>query len=84
MADPDWRQQMLDSPQRAVVANRRIATAIDGALDHSADDVVNLISVLRAADRSDRQGILCSGMDIVEEIRSLVTGRSQSGGDQAE
>jgi len=74
MSDPQWRTNV--NTIRAVRANKRIAAAIDGALDKSADGVMFLLSRLRKSERTDRPGVLYSGMDILEEIEALVTERS--------
>jgi hypothetical protein len=82
LADPDshilvhserWRDA-LDA--KGIRMNKRIATAIDGALDGGADNVIYLKSILRKAHESTRPGILYSGMDIIEQIEALVTKRT--------
>jgi hypothetical protein len=71
--DPDWRDG-LDA--RGIRMNKRIATAVNGALNPTADNAKYFKSLMRKADASDRPGILCSGMDLLEEIDALVTKRS--------
>ena len=59
-----------------VDANKSIATSVFACLDDSGPSVMRLKSKLRTADRTDRSGILFSGMDILEEVAALVTERS--------
>ena len=60
----------------AVNANKRIASALDESLIKTAPGVILLKSNLREAQRTDRPGILYSGMDIIEEIAGLISERS--------
>ena len=72
----DWRALLDGSPRWAVDANRRIAEGLFAAFDSGAPNVKRLKSVLRAAESGVSPGIMSSGMDIVEEVRGLVHGRS--------
>ena len=73
---PDWRVLMSSDEDTYTSANARIADVLDSVLDSTAENVILLKSTLREADQSDRPGILCSGMDMIEEIGALVTDRS--------
>ena len=74
---PNWRELAgPDGPSWAVAANQRIADAVDSTLDPSGANVKLLKAALREAEASDRPGVLYSGMDILDEIRALVTERS--------
>ena len=73
----DWRLLTgLDGPAWALAANKRIADAIHAALDPNGANVKLLKTALREAEGEDRPGVLYSGMDILDEIRALVTERS--------
>ena len=73
----DWRVLTgPDGPSWALEANKRIADAIDAALNPKGANVKLLKSALREAEGGDRPGVLYSGMDILSEIRALVTDRS--------
>jgi hypothetical protein len=77
LVSPDWQALMGVPPAAwAVNANKRIAAALDSCLDTSGPNVVLLKFALRQADRTDRPGILFSGMDIIEEIHALVGERT--------
>ena len=70
----DWRALMVN--EWAVKANKRIAIAIDASLNPMAPNVLLLKARLREAESTEHPGILFSGMDILEDIRALVTHRS--------
>ena len=74
----DWRVFLHSEPGSGQYtdANARIADVLDSVMDPKADNVILLKSSLREADASDRPGILCSGMDMIDEIKALVTDRS--------
>jgi hypothetical protein len=76
LAAPDWRALMVDSPEWAVEANKRIATALMASLDSTGPNVVLLKSRLRKSSATDRPGLLYSGMDILDEVTAIVDQRS--------
>ena len=57
-------------------ANKRIANAIDSALDPEGDNVILLKSTLRDVEAGDRPGVLASGVDMLVEIQALLTERT--------
>ena len=76
LSDPDWRGLLATSAPWAINANVRIATALEACFDSDGANVVLLESKLRDASETDHPGILFSGMDMLEEVRALVTDRS--------
>ena len=75
--DSEWRELTgPDGPGWAKAANERISDGIHSALDPTGTNVKLLKTALREAEAGDRPGILYSGMDILYEIRALVTERS--------
>ena len=74
----DW-SSLLSGPNKApqaIKANKRLSLYILASLDADGDNVKLLKDKLRTADRTDRPGILTSGMDMLAEVLSLVDGRS--------
>ena len=76
LTTPDWRAVLVGGHPSMIGANKSIATCVFACLDETGPNVKRLKSKLRTADRTDRSGILFSGMDILEEIAALVTERS--------
>ena len=73
---PDWHAMLAGGHPAVVEANKKIATCIFACLDDSSTTVKRLKTKLRTADRTDRPGILFSGMHILDEIAALITERS--------
>ena len=76
LTSSDWQAMLAGGHPVLLDANKGIASCIFACLDDTGPNVKRLKSKLRNADRTDRSGILFSGMDVLEEIAALITERS--------